>query len=211
MRPATAMSADGPMNLLQAVRVAADDEAAGKGVLVVLNGTIESARDAVKMHTTSLDTFRSPEMGALGSVQDGEPVFYRSPLRCHTVHSVFSVKGVTALPRVAILYAHADDDGFLVAAAQKAGCQGIVYAGMGNGSIPERVETALAKAAAEGIAVVRSTRSAAGRVTRAEASYEANGFIASDTLNPAKARVLLQLALLKTSDTASIRTMFSIY
>lgn len=105
MRPATAMSADGPMNLLQAVRVAADDEAAGKGVLVVFNGTIESARDAVKMHTTSLDTFRSPEMGALGSVQDGEPVFYRSPLRCHTVHSVFSVKGVTALPRVAILYA----------------------------------------------------------------------------------------------------------
>ena len=82
---------------------------------------------------------------------------------------------------------------------------------MGNGSIPERVETALAKAAAEGIAVVRSTRSAAGRVTRAEASYEANGFIASDTLNPAKARVLLQLALLKTSGTASIRTMFSIY
>jgi L-asparaginase len=205
------MSADGPMNLLQAVRVAADDEAAGKGVLIVLNGTIESARDAVKTHTTSLDTFRSPEMGALGSVQDGEPVFYRSPLRRHTVHSAFSVKGVTALPRVAILYAHADDDGFLVAAAQKAGCQGIVYAGMGNGSIPERVETALAEAAAEGIAVVRSTRSAAGRVTRAEASYEANGFIASDTLNPAKARVLLQLALLKTSDTASIRTMFSIY
>ena len=211
MRPATAMSADGPMNLLQAVGVAADDEAAGKGVLIVLNGTIESARDAVKMHTTSLDTFRSPEMGLLGSVQDGEPVFYRSPLRRHTVHSAFSVKGVTALPRVAILYAHADDDGFLVAAAQKAGCQGIVYAGMGNGSIPERVETALAKAAAEGIAVVRSTRSAAGRVTRAEASYEANGFIASDTLNPAKARILLQLALLKTNDTEAIRTMFSIY
>ena len=87
MRPATAMSADGPMNLLQAVRVAADDEAAGKGVLIVLNGTIESARDAVKTHTTSLDTFRSPEMGLLGSVQDGEPVFYRSPLRRHTVHS----------------------------------------------------------------------------------------------------------------------------
>ena len=82
---------------------------------------------------------------------------------------------------------------------------------MGNGSIPERAEAALAEAAKEGIAVVRSTRSAAGRVTRAEASYEANGFIASDTLNPAKARVLLQLALLKTSDTASIRTMFSIY
>ena len=211
MRPATALSADGPMNLLQAVRVAADDEAAGKGVLIVLNGTIEGARDAVKMHTTSLDTFRSPEMGALGSVQDGEPVFYRSPLRRHTAQSAFSVEGIAALPRVAILYAHADDDGFLVEAARKAGCQGIVYAGMGNGSIPKRAEAALAEAAAEGIAIVRSTRSAAGRVTRAEASYEAHGFIASDTLNPAKARILLQLALLKTNDTEAIRTMFSIY
>lgn len=211
MRPATAMSADGPMNLLQAVRVATDDEARGKGVLIVLNGTIESARDAVKTHTTSLDTFRSPGVGALGSVQDGEPVFYRSPLRCHTSKSGFSVEGAAELPRVAILYAHADDDGFLVEAARKAGCKGIVYAGMGNGSIPERAEASLARAAAEGITVVRSTRSAAGRVTRAEASYEEHGFIASDTLNPAKARVLLQLALLKTSDTASIRTMFAIY
>ena len=211
MRPATALSADGPMNLLQAVRVAATDEAVGQGVLIVLDGTIESARDAVKMHTTALGTFQSPEVGALGSVHDGEPVFYRGPLRRHTTRSAFSVEDVTELPRVAILYAHADDDGFLVEAAVQAGCRGIVYAGMGNGSIPARAEAALARAAAEGVAVVRSTRSAAGRVTRAEASYEANGFIASDTLNPAKARVLLQLALLQTEDPAAIRKMFNIY
>ena len=211
MRPATALSADGPMNLLQAVRVAAVDEAVGQGVLIVLDGTIESARDAVKMHTTALGTFQSPEVGALGSVHDGEPAFYRSPLRRHTTRSAFSVEGVPELPRVAVLYAHADDDGFLVEAAVQAGCRGIVYAGMGNGSIPVRAEAALARAVAEGIVVVRSTRSAAGRVTRAEASYETNGFIASDTLNPAKARVLLQLTLLQTDDTAAIRKMFKIY
>lgn len=211
MRPATAMSADGPMNLLQAVRVAAADDAVGKGVLIVLDGTIESARDAIKMHTTSLGTFRSPEVGALGCVQDGGPVFYRSPLRRHTAYSEFSVGDVTELPRVAILYAHADDDGFLVEAAVRAGCRGLVYAGMGNGSIPARAEAALARAAAQGVVVVRSTRSAVGRVTRAESSYEKNGFIASDTLNPAKARVLLQLTLLKTRDLAAIRTIFSVY
>ena len=171
----------------------------------------KQVRDAVKMHTTALGTFQSPEVGALGSVHDGEPVFYRSPLRRHTTRSAFSVEGVTELPRAAILYAHADDDGLLVEAAVQAACRGIVYAGMGNGSIPARAEAALARAVAEGVVVVRSTRSAAGRVTRAEASYEANGFIASDTLNPAKARVLLQLALLQTEDFAAIRKMFKIY
>ena len=111
MRPATAVSADGPMNLLQAVRVAVADDAQGKGVLIVMNGTIVSAREAVKTHTTSLDTFKSPEIGDLGTVQDGEPVFYRQPLRRHTRESQFDVKGVQELPRVSILYAHADDDG----------------------------------------------------------------------------------------------------
>ena len=211
MRPATAVSADGPMNLLQAVRVAACGEARGKGVLVVMNGTIESAREAVKTHTTSLDTFASPEMGSLGTVQDGEPVFYRQPLRRHTRESQFSVQGLAKLPRAAILYAPADDDGFLVKAAVENGAKGIVYAGMGNGSIPARVEKELAEAARKDVIVVRSTRSAAGRVTKAEASYEENGFIASDTLNPQKARVLLQLALLRTTDKDEIRKFYSIY
>ncbi len=211
MRPATAISADGPMNLLQAVRVAAGDEARGKGVLIVMNGTIESTREAVKTHTTSLDTFASPEMGVLGTVQDGEPVFYRQVLRRHTRESQFTVQDITELPRVAILYAHADDDGFLVKAAVAGGAKGIVYAGMGNGSIPARVEKELAEAVRQGVIVVRSTRSAAGRVTKAEASYEEHGFIASDTLNPAKARVLLQLALLQTTDKDEIRKFYSIY
>lgn len=211
MRPATAVSADGPMNLLQAVRVAVSDDARGKGVLIVMNGTIASARDAAKMHTTSLDTFKSPAAGALGTVQDGEPVFYRLPLRRHTRESQFDIRSVKELPRVVILYAHADDDGFLVKAAAEGGVKGIVYAGMGNGSIPERVEQELAKAVKQGIVVVRSTRSAAGRVTKAEASYEENGFIASDTLNPQKARVLLQLALLQTTDKEKIRNIYYIY
>ncbi len=211
MRPATAVSADGPMNLLQAVRVAVSDESRGKGVLIVMNGTIESAREAVKTHTTSLDTFQSPDMGALGTVQDGEPIFYRQPLRRHTKASAFSVQGIASLPRVAILYAHADDDGFLVDAAVQGGVKGIVYAGMGNGSIPVRVEKELAEAVRKGVIVVRSTRSAAGRVTKAETSYEEHGFIGSDTLNPQKARILLQLALLQTTDKEEIRKFYSIY
>lgn len=211
MRPATAVSADGPMNLLQAVRVAVADDAQGKGVLIVMNGTIVSAREAVKTHTTSLDTFKSPEIGDLGTVQDGEPVFYRQPLRRHTRESQFDVKGVQELPRVSILYAHADDDGFLVRAAAEGGAKGIIYAGMGNGSIPERVEQELAQAVKQGIIVVRSTRSSAGRVTRAEASYEEHGFIGSDMLNPQKARVLLQLALLQTTDKEEICNIYHIY
>ena len=211
MRPATALSADGPMNLLQAVRVASNPEASGYGVLVVLNGRIDGAREVTKMHTTALDTFASPETGALGTVQDGQPVFYRIPLRAHTVDSEFSVTGRTKLPKVAILYGHADDDGFLVKAACQAGVEGIVYAGMGNGSIPCPVVQELAKAVGQGVLVVRSTRGAAGRVVYAEEVYEDFAFIPSDTLNPQKARVLLQLALLQTHEHEKIRAMFARY
>jgi L-asparaginase len=211
MRPATALSADGPMNLLQAVLVAADPEACGCGVLVVLNGRIDGAREVTKMHTTALDTFQSPEMGALGTVQDGQPVFYHTPLRAHTMNSKFTVTNQTKLPKVAILYGHADDDGFLVRAACKAGVEGIVYAGLGNGSIPWPVVQELIKAVGQGVLVVRSTRGVAGRVVYAEEVYEDFAFIPSDTLNPQKARVLLQLALLQTHRHEEIRTMFSIY
>ena len=211
MRPATALSADGPMNLLQAVRVAASPAAAGCGVLIVMNGRIDSAREATKLHTTALETFGAPGFGALGTVQDGEPVFYRRPLRAHTKGSEFFLPENAELPQVAVLYGYADDDGMMVKAAVSAGVKGIVYAGMGNGSVPVRVEQALAEAVKKGVIVVRSTRGAAGRVTRAEASYEEHGFIASDTLNPQKARVLLQLALLKTQKREEIRAAFMRY
>ncbi|MBR5381143.1 MAG: asparaginase, partial [Oscillospiraceae bacterium] len=159
MLPATATGADGPRNLLDAVRVAACPASAGKGVLVVMNGEIHAARDVTKAHTQKIDAFISPTVGRLGVLDADGPVFSGAPLRCHTVRSEFDAG---PLPRVDILYGHESDDGALVEAAVRAGAQGIVYAGMGNGSIPAGAEKALAEAAAGGIVVVRSSRTGNG-------------------------------------------------
>ena len=208
MRPATALSADGPMNLLEAVRVAACKEAAGKGVLVVMDGEIHSARDVMKTRTLGVGAFSSPTFGCLGTVDAGAPVFYRTTARRHTTRSEFDA---AALPRVDILYGYAGDDGTLVDTCVRAGAKGIVYAGMGNGSIPADAEKALAKAAAGGIAVVRASRTMSGAVVSAESSYESAGFIDADTLSPQKARVLLRFALGKTSDREELRRIFREY
>ena len=208
MRPATALSADGPMNLLDAARVASCKDAAGKGVLVVMNGEIHSARDVTKTRTLNVDAFSSPALGCLGAVNAGVPVFYRASVRRHTTRSEFEA---ATLPRVDILYGYACDDGALADACVRAGAKGIVYAGMGNGSVPADVEKALLNAAEKGVAVVRASRGIGGTAISAEPSYDAAGFIASDTLSPQKARVLLRLALLKTNDVEELRRIFREY
>lgn len=198
MRPATALSADGPLNLLDAVRVAASDTARDRGVLVVLNNTIHSARFVTKISTTAVETFRSPFGGAVGAVNDGAVIFYHDAELHHLPNALRVSEKLTAqreLPYVPIFYGHSDDDGRLVKWAAENGAKGIVYAGMGNGSIPARVETELAAAAEKGILVIRASSSACGMVTKAEASYEQAGFIASGWLNPRKARLLLQVSI----------------
>ena len=135
MRPATALSADGPLNLLDAVRLAASPKAHGQGALVVLNGEIHSARDIQKVHTTAVQAFVSPDVGALGRMEDGTPHFRRRVLTRHTRESEFDLAGVTALPYVPILYGHAGADIRLARAAIESGAAGIVHAGTGNGSI----------------------------------------------------------------------------
>ncbi len=211
MRPATAISADGPMNLLNAIRLAASPEAAGKGVLLTLNDTIEAARETSKTHTTAVDTFQSLTTGSVGAMGDGHVTFYREPSGCHTTASEFDLDDVTALPYVPIIYGHANMDTVFIDAAVKAGAKGIVYAGMGNGSIHKTAEAALAEASKNGIIVVRSTHAAKGAVIPAEPSYAEAHFIDSHLLNPQKARILLQLALTKTSDPAAIQAMFLKY
>ncbi len=211
MRPATAISADGPMNLLNAVRVASSKAAVGKGVLVAMNDEINGARDVTKTNTTTVSTFKAPELGFLGYINDGVPEFYRESTRKHTRQTEFNVNHMDALPYVKIIYGHADDDGLFVEAAIKAGVKGIVYAGTGNGSIHKNAEAALAKAAAQGIVVVRSSRVGNGTVIPAEQSYIDEHFLDGDSLNPQKARILLQLALTKTNDFAEIQQMFKIY
>lgn len=206
MRPATALSADGPLNLLDAVRVAASDAAQQMGVLIVLNNQIDGARDAMKTNTTAVQTFQSPNFGSLGIVSDGRVKFYRQPLQKKVAE--LDLQAIAKLPDVRILYSYAGDDGALVDAAIQLGAKGIIYAGMGNGSVPAPVEAKLKAAAAHGIVVVRSTRSFMGSVVAAEPSYQEAGFIEGDTLSPQKARILLQLALQAKITPAEIQQWF---
>lgn len=210
MRPATAVSADGPMNLLNAVRLAADPSAAGKGVLVMMNDTIFGAGNVTKGNTLSLDTFRSPD-GPLGYMNDGKPFWCALPVRIPCGKAPFDVSHLSRLPKVYILYGNACADGVMVQAAVQAGAEGIVYAGCGNGSIHREDEKELAKAVLQGIPVVRSSHAGSGSVIAAENSYEKEHFIRGGSLNPQKARILLQLALTRTKDSREIQKMFETY
>lgn len=212
LRPANVMSTDGPMNLYNAVLLAADDEAAGNGVLVSLNDTINCSRDVTKTNTALQDAFKAPELGYLGYIQAGRPYFYRRPARKHTFAAEFDLAGVTTLPKVAILYAHVDSDCCLAEAAVAAGAKGIVVAGVGNGGMSASVREHLAALARQGIVIVRSTRVSSGIVTRNSAVCDDDcRFIAADTLSPQKARVLLMLALTRTNDPSEIQRMFLEY
>jgi L-asparaginase len=212
MRPATSLSADGPLNLYNAVAVAADRAASGRGVLVVLNDEVHAARDLQKTHTTAVQTFVSPNRGKLGEVYYGTVAWYneRSPVR--TTKTQFSVEGLAALPRVDIVYATEGVDGTMVRAAVAAGAKGIVLAGVGDGNATKGMIDALAEAARRGIVVVRSTRVGSGIVRRnIELDDDALGFVAALELNPQKARVLLRVALTKTSDVRQIQCIFEQY
>ena len=210
MRPATAMSADGPVNLLNAVALAGSQEAVGKGVLIAMNDQINGARDATKTNTTHVETFKSWELEYLGYFQNGKPIFYKASLRRHTAAAEFDISKVTALPRVDIVYLHVNCDDILVRAAVSAGALGIVIAAFGHGNLHINIKPALIKIARSGIPVVRSTRVGNGIVSRS-ANDTDNKFIAADSLNPQKARILLQLALLRTKSPEEIQRMFDEY
>ncbi|MDH3402560.1 MAG: type II asparaginase [Acidobacteriota bacterium] len=209
MRPASSLSADGPLNLYNAVAVAADPRARGKGVLVVANDKIHGARSVVKANTTVVDTLQSPGRGLIGTVHFGEARYFRGPVHSHTEQTPFSVAGVAALPRVDVVYAHAGMDGKMVAAAVANGARGIVLAGVGSGNLSATALEALTAAAAGGVACVRSTRLPTGFVARnVEIDDDARGLIAAYELSPQKARVLLQLCLLDERSPAEIQELF---
>jgi len=212
MRPSTALSADGPLNFFNAVAVAANKDAAGRGVLVVVNDWIHGAASLTKTSTTAVQTFLSPLRGLVGTVAYGDADFYRGAVGRNTVDSEFSLDGVTALPRVDIVVAHENMDGAIIDAAVAAGARGIVVAGVGNGNMTEAGLKALAAQAKKGIVCVRSTRVTTGRVGRnVEVDDDKLGLIASDDLNPQKSRVLLRLALLKPRSLADIQRLFVEY
>jgi L-asparaginase type II len=212
MRPSTALSADGPINLYNAVLLAASADAAGKGVLVAMNDQIHGARAVTKANTSTLDAFRTPELGLLGYIQGSKPFFYRQSTRRHTVDSEFDVSGLDALPQVDIVYAYANVGPVAVDAFMAAGARGIIHAGVGDGSLAARVVPALKAARAKGAVVVRASRVGQGIVARnGEANDDELDFVVADTLNPQKARILLMLALTKTTSTKEIQRMFYSY
>jgi len=212
MRPATAISADGPGNIYNGVAVVADPGAKGKGTLVVLNDTIHYARNVMKTETTSVQTFRSLNRGPAGVVHTGKIRWFEPMDKKQGLASEFSIENLDKLPRVDIIYAHANMSADLIDAAIRNGAKGIVVAGVGDGNMTTPALDALTKAAKSGVVVVRSTRLAQGVVLRNnEVNDDERGFVASGELNPAKSRVLLQLALTKTNDPVHIQKMFYEY
>ena len=209
-RPMNALSSDVPMNLVNAVRVAAEPQARDKGVLVVLNDEINAARDATKADTLRLQTFVSPRLGALGFVDGDRVSFYRAPLRRHYPDTEFDVSAMDALPPVHIVYAYVGSDGTAVDALIRSGARGIVSAGFAPGH-PGSAESALLKqAASDGVVVVQSRRAAAGRIPQND-RLAGVGAISADNLNPEKARILLALALAAGMPKADIQRVFDRY
>lgn len=209
-RPFSTLSSDGPLNLLNAIRVAADPVSAGKGVLIVLNGEINASRDVTKSSTYGLAAFRSPDLGILGYADPDRVVFYRTPLRKHTWNSEFDVAKSIDLPKVVILYSHAGDDGDLAMAAVNGGAKGLIMAGTGAGSTHNARERLIELATRQGIAVVRCSRVGSGRIIRDD-NWQGQRFVSADNLNPQKARILLQLCLSQGNDVEAIQRMFDEY
>jgi L-asparaginase len=210
MRPATALSADGPLNLLNAVTVAASRASWKQGVLVAFNNQIHCGRDVTKTSTYAVDAFRSPEGGALGWVQDGQVEFQRSVVRPHTLQSPFQISAER--PAVEIVTSYAGASRVAIDALVAAGVKGLVIAGTGNGSIHSTLQQAVADAVKQGVAVVRSSRVGAGHVMRnGAAPDDALGSITAGALNPYKARVLLMLALAAGTAPADLQRVFDTY
>lgn len=212
-RPATALSADGPLNLVNAVRTAASPDSRGRGVLVVLNDEINAARDVTKSNTYRLETFNSGELGFLGYVDQDRVAYYRRPDKRHTTASEFDLKAIVGLPSVEIVYSAVEaSTPLLVDALQQSGVRGIVFAATGAGSLSDRELEAIAASAqrAQDTVFVRSTRVGNGRVL-GRSQYDALGIIPADNLSPQKARILLMLALAVTSDQRELRRIFAEY
>jgi L-asparaginase type II len=206
MRPATALSADGPINLLNAVILAGSYDALGKGVLILLNEQINGARDTTKTNTEMVETFTSADFGLLGYMDNKVPKFYRKSLKRHTAESGFDVTGLTSLPRVDIvmLYPGADRTAIDAFIANKT--DGLVIASLGNGGYSKSVRSALFDVVDQGIPVVISSRTGTGICTPKDPE-----FISADSLTPQKARVLLMTSLTQTDNPDEIAEIFRKY
>ncbi|MFC7206594.1 asparaginase [Comamonas endophytica] len=208
MRPGTALSADGALNLVGAVSVAASPESAGKGVLVSMHDEIHTARDVAKMANIKTSAFASP-WGPLGMVVEGKTWWFRAPVKRHTSASEFSIDRIQALPAVDIVYSYANVPGTALDALGAAGMQAVIHAGTGNGSVADRIVPRLNEWRRKGVVVVRSSRIPGGFVLRnAEQPDDKYDWIVAHDLNPQKARLLAAVALTQTRDTRELQRIF---
>ncbi len=211
MRPASALGADGYLNLFNAVRVAAEPESRGQGVLAVLNDRIYGARDLTKTATYRVEAFQGRDLGPLGFADgDGSVCYYHRTVKPHTTATEFDVAGLESLPRVDVVVSHAGADGAMIDACVAAGAKGIVCAATGAGRPTPAQDEAFARAREKGVVLCIGSRVGSGRVARSPGLRE-RGVVTADNLQPWKARVLLALALSATDDPDAIQRMFDTY
>jgi glutamin-(asparagin-)ase len=211
MRPGTAMSADGTLNLYDAVAVAAAKDSRGKGVLIVMNDDILSGRDSGKRINIKTNAFGS-QWGALGSIVEGKTYWFRAPVKRHTMASEFDIDSITTLPMVSIVYGSGEMGTTMADAAGKAGAKAIIHAGTGNGSVPDYEVETLKKLRASGVQIIRSARVPDGFVLRnSEQPDDKYDWVVAHDLNPQKAKILAAVALTKTSDTKELQRIFWTY
>ncbi|MGB3075875.1 MAG: type II asparaginase [Chitinophagales bacterium] len=207
MRPATAISADGPKNLYDAITVAIDPKTKGRGVLISFNEGIYDAREVMKMSTTKTNAFGSPNTGAVGQAYDGKVEYYSSSMR--EGKTPFSITAETKLPRVDIVYMYADASADQIDLLISKKVDGIVIAGVGNGNFNKAFTDGVKRAVAAGIIVCRASRTPSGRVVlHDEINDDELGTIVSDDLTPQKARILLMLGLTQTKDKKQLQSYF---
>jgi glutamin-(asparagin-)ase len=208
MRPGTALSADGALNLFDAVVVAGAKEARAKGVLVVMNDQIDSGRDVTKRINIKTNAFSS-QWGALGLVVEGKTYWFRLPAKTHTMQSEFDITRIKTLPEVQIVYGSGNMSPLMVDAAAQGGARALVFAGTGNGSVPDYLVDKLRAIRAQGIQIIRAARVPEGFVLRnAEQPDDKYDWIAAHDLNPQKAKILAAVALTQTSDTKELQRIF---
>lgn len=212
MRPSTGMSADGPLNLYNAVAVASDKNAQNRGVMVVMNDVVLDAKDVIKTNTLAVETFKGANFGNLAYIHSGKPFFTRLVQNKHTTQSVFDIQNLNSLPKVGIVYGYSNASELPMKALIDARFDGIVYAGVGNGNFYHKLFELAVDAQKKGIQIVRSSRVPMGATTLdAEIDDVKYNFVVSQTLNPQKARVLLMLSLTKTKDWKQIQRYFNEY
>lgn len=208
MRPGTALSADGALNLYDAVNVAANKDASGKGVLVTMNDEIQSGRDVSKMVNIKTEAFKS-QWGPLGMIVEGKSYWFRAPVKRHTTQSEFNIDEITALPPVDIVYGYGSVPATAIDALGKSGVKALVHAGTGNGSVADRIVPVLQKLRGDGVQIIRSSRVPDGFVLRnAEQPDDKYDWVAAHDLKPQKARILAMVALTKTNDPKELQRIF---